>query len=65
MKLYLPKDEKILSWELESMDKYWQQCQLFDAYSSDYFIDSTVIDDKSRQAFKQLATQNGINQSRV
>ena len=61
MKIYLAKDQEIFSWDPENMDKYWQQCQLFDAYPLGHFIDCTIDEQRSRQAFDQFVAPKGIN----
>lgn len=60
MKSYLPKDELILSWDPENMEKYWLQCQLFDQYalSNKTHNDSLNCDLKSQLAFSELLMSN-------
>ncbi|TQV81516.1 hypothetical protein [Aliikangiella coralliicola] len=54
MKTYLPKDEKIMSWDPENMDKYWEQCQTFDCFPD---IDCHSREKISQQEFKQMVTR--------
>lgn len=29
--IYIPKNEEVLSWDPENMERYWQQCHQFDS----------------------------------
>ena len=57
MKTYLPKDEQILSWDPENMDKYWEQCQIFDYYPN---LDSESCEKISQHEFKKMVTRRGL-----
>lgn len=51
MRGFWPKDETIMSWDPENMDKYWAMCQQYDRYPA---IDASQIDSESRKGFKSV-----------
>jgi len=48
MKAYWPKDENVMSWDPENMEKYWAMCQQYDRYPG---LDSNQIDKQSSKGF--------------
>jgi len=57
-----PKDEQIFSWDPESMDMYWAQCQRFDHYSQGTAFESQFIKGATikRQTVSERQTQGKL-----
>ncbi|WP_185964418.1 hypothetical protein [Aliikangiella marina] len=55
MQGYWPKDENIMSWDPENMDKYWAMCQKYDKYPK---LEPRQIETASREAFKAGVKQD-------
>jgi len=59
MKIYQPKDERVLSWDPENMDKYWSQCQQFDQYPAccNLLCENLKSDVNSQLEFKLFSSK--------
>jgi hypothetical protein len=59
VKVYIPRDETLFSWDPENMDKYWSQCKEYDSHPlAGLFINETAaIESRSVQLFSQFKTK--------
>lgn len=51
MTTYQPKDERLLNWDPENMDQYWQQCERFDPH---LLLNTQAAEQQSSQAFASM-----------
>ena len=59
MQNHWPKNENIMNWDPENMDKYWELCSLFDQYPQ------VELDDIDSESAKEFARSSKIAQSRA
>ena len=55
MRAYWPKDENVMSWDPENMDKYWAMCQQYDRYPG---LDAREVDRESSRGFSRVVKKN-------
>jgi len=51
--VYIPRDDMLLSWDPENMDKYWSQCEQYDRspLGEQVFDEGSFLESKSVQLF--------------
>ena len=58
IKIYIPRDEMLLTWDPENMDKYWSQCKLYDSHplTEQVYKDGVAANNQSEQLFYRFTS---------
>ncbi len=54
MKAYIPNDHRVLSWDPENMEQYWQLCKKYDFVADKNAMQTDLMSQKAYCELKQI-----------